>query len=67
MYVRGTDVPHLPIIVMEVRGMYAPHERPAGTGFRYVRGTDAPHLPIIVLDVRCMYALYKRPVGPNFM
>ena len=47
MYVRGTDAPLLPIIMLD-----APHERPVGPGFMYVRGADAPHLPIILLDVR---------------
>ena len=61
MYMKGTDTPHLPIIVLDVRGMYAPQERPAHPGFMYVRGTDAPHLPIIMLDVRGTYAPTSTP------
>ena len=51
-YVRGTDAPHLPIIMLDVRGTDAPQERPVGPGFMDVRGTDGPH---------------ERPVGLGFM
>ena len=48
----GADAPYLPIIVLDVGGNNAPHERPVRPGLMYVRGTDAANLPIIVLDVR---------------
>ena len=67
MQVRGTDAPHLPIIVSDVRGSNNPHKWPVRPGFMYMRGRDATHLPIFILDMRGSNAPHECPVGADFI